>query len=267
MRETLWIALSSFRETVRDKILYTLLFFVLLLLGFSVLLGDWSVFAQKKVITDFSLGVMSLGGLAIAIFIGVGLVQKEIQRKTILTLLSKPVRRWQFLVGKYLGLLLVLVVNVLVMMAGLWAALAISGNSFDPRLWLAAYGVFLEMAVITSVALLFSSFSTPVVSSLLTFAVFLASHLSGGILEYIETMKRNASRIPGAEPLPAWFEATAKVVRRALPDLELFNIRPEIVHGLPLDPSHLPWATVHAVGWIVAILAVGSWWFDRRDFL
>ena len=206
MRETLWIALSSFRETVRDKILYTLLFFVLLLLAFSVLLGDWSVFAQKKVITDFSLGVMSIGGLAIAIFIGVGLVQKEIQRKTILTLLSKPVRRWQFLVGKYLGLLLVLVVNVLVMMAGLWAALAFSGNAFDPRLWLAAYGVFLEMAVITAVALLFSSFSTPVVSSLLTFAVFLASHLSGGILEYIETMKRNAKMIPGAQPLPAWFE-------------------------------------------------------------
>jgi len=267
LRETLWIALASFRETVRDKILYTLLFFVLLLFAFSVLLGDWSVFAQKKVITDFSLGVMSLGGLAIAIFIGVGLVQKEIQRKTILTLLSKPVRRWQFLVGKYLGLLLVLVVNVLVMMGGLWAALAWSHNDFDPRLWLAAYGVFLEMAVITAAALLFSSFSTPVVSSLFTFAIFLASHLSGSILEYVETMKRNAGRIPGAQPLPPWFEGVARVVRRCLPDLEMFNIRPEIVHGLPLPPWHLCWASLHALGWVVAILAVGSWWFDRRDFL
>lgn len=267
MREILWIALSSFRETVRDKILYTLLFFILLLLGFSVLLGDWSVFAQKKVITDFSLGVMSIGGLAIAIFIGVGLVQKEIQRKTIFTLLSKPVRRWQLLVGKYFGLLVVLVVNVLVMMAGLWAALAISGNSFDARLWLAAYGVFLEMAVITAVALLFSSFSTPVVSSLLTLGVFLASHLSGGILQYIETMKRNAKMIPGGRPMPAWFEHLATIMRRALPDLEMFNIRNEIVHGLPLDPGYLLWSTAHALGWVVAIIALGSWWFDRRDFL
>jgi len=267
LRETLWIALASFRETVRDKILYTLLFFVLLLFGFSILLGDWSVFAQKKVITDFSLGVMSIGGLAIAIFIGVGLIQKEIQRKTILTLLSKPVRRWQFLVGKYLGLLMVLVVNVLVMMAGLWVALAWSHNSFDPRLWLAAYGVFLEMSVITAVALLFSSFSTPVVSSLLTFATFLASHLSGSILEYIESMKRNAKVIPGAQPLPPWFEGVAHVVRRCLPDMEMFNIRPEIVHGLPLPPYHLLWASLHAFGWVVAILALGSWWFDRRDFL
>ncbi len=267
MRETFWIALASFRETVRDKILYTLLFFVLLLLAFSVLLGDWSVFAQKKVITDFSLGVMSLGGLAIAIFIGVGLVQKEIQRKTILTLLSKPVRRWQFLVGKYLGLLMVLVVNVLVMMAGLWAALAYSNNSFDPRLWIAAYGVFLEMSVITAVALLFSSFSTPVVSSLFTLATYLASNLSGSILEYIQTMKRNATLIPGSQALPAWFETVASIVRRALPDLQMFNVRPEIVHGLDLPAWHMAWATLHAVGWVVAILAIGAWWFDRRDFL
>ncbi len=267
MRELAWIALASFRETVRDKILYTLLFFVLLLFAFSMLLGEWSVFAQRKVVTDFSLGVMSLGGLAIAIFIGVGLIQKEIQRKTILTLLSKPVHRWQFLVGKYLGLVLVLVVNVVVMTAALAAVLALSGFPFDPRLLLAAYATFWEMAVITAVALFFSSFSTPVVSSLLTFAVFLASHLSGGILQYLETMKKAAGRIPGATPLPAYVEWTAKSVRFALPDLEIFNIRAMVVHGLPLPDLYLFWATLHGLGWCAFLMALSSVWFSRRDFV
>lgn len=267
MREILWIALASFRETIRDKVLYVLMFFVLVLLAFSVLLGDWSVFAQRKVVADFSLTVMSLGGLGIAVFVGVGLVQKELQRKTIYTLLSKPVRRWQFLVGKYVGLLLVVATNVLVMMAGLWAALAWSGSDFDPRLWLAAYGVFLEMSVITASALLFSTFSSPVTSSMLTLAVFLASRLSGGLVQYIETMKRNAASIPGAQPLPAWFETAVRILRRCLPDLGLLDVRPEIVNGLPLAPHHLAFATLHAAGWVAAILILGSWWFDRRDFL
>lgn len=267
MRELMWIALSSFRETVRDKILYTLLFFVLLLFGFSMLLGEWSVFSQQKVITDFSLGVMSIGGLAIAIFIGVGLIQKEIQRKTILTLLSKPVHRWQFLVGKYLGLVMVLVVNILVMTAALWLVLKLSGFKFDPRLLLASYETFWEMAVITAVALFFSSFSTPVVSSLLTFAVFLASHMSGGILQYLETMKKAVGKIPGATPLPPYVEWTAKTVRFALPDLEIFNIRSVVVHGLPLPDMYLLWSTLHGIGWCVFLMALSSVWFSRRDFV
>ncbi len=267
MRELIWIALSSFRETVRDKILYTLLFFVLLLFAFSILLGEWSVFSQQKVITDFSLGVMSLGGLAIAIFIGVGLIQKEIQRKTILTLLSKPVHRWQFLVGKYLGLVMVLVLNILVMTAALWLVLKLSGFPFDPRLLLASYETFWEMAVITAVALFFSSFSTPVVSSLLTFAVFLASHLSGGILQYLETMKKAVGKIPGATPLPAYVEWTAKTVRFALPDLEIFNIRSVVVHSLPLPDMYLVWSTLHGIGWTVFLMALSSVWFSRRDFV
>ena len=266
MRELWWIALASFRETVRDKILYTLLFFVLLLVAFSKLLGDWSVFDRSVVVVDFSLGVMSLGGLAIAIFIGVGLIQKEIQRKTILTLLSKPVRRWQFLVGKYLGLVLVLAVNVLAMTLALWAVLRAAQDTFDPRLLLASYETFWEMAVITAVALVFSSFSTPVVSSLLTFAVFLASHLSGGILQYMETMRKESARIPGAAPASPMVEWFARIAHWTLPDLEIFDVRSQVAHGIPLPDGYLFWSTLHGLGWTVFLLALSSIWFSRRDF-
>jgi Cu-processing system permease protein len=266
LRELWWIALASFRETVRDKILYTLLFFVLVLVAFSKLLGDWSVFDRRVVVVDFSLGVMSLGGLAIAIFIGVGLIQKEIQRKTILTLLSKPVRRSQFLVGKYLGLVMVLAVNVVVMTLALWGVLLSAHDAFDPRLLLASYETFWEMAVITAVALMFSSFSTPVVSALLTFAVFLASHLSGGILQYMETMRKAASHIPGATAASPLVEWSARIARWTLPDLEIFNVRSQVAHGIALPDGYLLWSTLHGLGWSVFLLALSSLWFSRRDF-
>jgi ABC-type transport system involved in multi-copper enzyme maturation permease subunit len=267
LRELWWIALSSFRETVRDKILYTLLFFVLVLVAFSKLLGDWSVFDRDVVVANFSLGAMSLGGLAIAIFVGVGLVQKEIQRKTILTLLSKPVRRSQFLVGKYLGLSLVLLLDVAVMTLALWAVLRSNGSAFRPELLLASYETFLEMAVITAVALLFSSFSTPVVSSLLTFAVFLASHLSGGILQYMETMRKAATRIPGALPASPAMEWAARAAHWILPDLEMFNIRSQAAHGIALPDGYLLWSSLHGLGWIALVLSLSCLWFSRRDFV
>ena len=267
MRELWWIALSSFRETVRDKILYTLLFFVLVLVAFSKLLGDWSVFDREVVVTNFSLGVMSLGGLAIAIFIGVGLIQKEIQRKTILTLLSKPVHRWQFLVGKYLGLAIVLAVDVVVMTLALWLVLWAAGAPFHLRILVAAYETFWEMAVITAVALMFSSFSTPVVSSLLTFGVFLASHLSGGILQYMETMRKAATRIPGSTPASPMVEWAARIAHWLLPDLEIFNVRAQIAHNLPLPDGYLLWSTVHGLGWTAFLLSLSSLWFSRRDFV
>lgn len=267
MRELGLIAMASFRETVRDKILYTLLFFVLLLLAFAKLLGEWSVFDREKVVANFSLGVMSLGGLAIAIFIGIGLIQKEIQRKTILTLLSKPIHRWQFLVGKYLGLLLVLVINIVVMTIALFLVLHFSGSAVNARLLLVSYETFWEMAVITAVALVFSSFSTPVASALLTFGVFLASHLSGGILLYLETMKKASGKIPGAAPVSPVMEYAAKTARFILPDLEVFNIRAAIVHGMPLPENYLLWSTLHGLGWTVFLLTISSIWFSRRDFV
>lgn len=267
MRSLMWIALASFRETVRDKILYVLFFFILLLFAFSTVLGSWSTFSSGKVIKDFSLGAMSIGGLLMAIFVGVGLIQKEIQRKTVFALAARPVARWKLLVGKYAGLLLVLLVNLFAMMIGLYLVLLINGESLDVRLWWAAWGIFWEMATITAAALLFSSFSTPVVSSLFTVGLYVAGHLSGDLLDYIRNMARNADRIPGATALPGWAAAAARVTHACIPDLELFNVRSLIVNGLAL-PEHWGLAcALHGIGWCGLFLAVAAWWFSHRDFV
>ncbi len=267
MADLFWVAGASFREMVRDRILYVLLFFALLLFGFSTVLGSWSTFLSAKVVVDFSLGSMSAIGLLMAIFVGVGLIQKEIQRKTVFALAARPVARWQLLVGKYLGLLLVLALNLVVMMVALYAVLLWDGDPLNGRLWLAAWGLFWEMATITAAALLFSSFSTPIISSLFTLGLYIAGHLSGDLLDYLQTMSRNAARIPGEtsmSPLMTWAAQTAHT---CIPDLELFNVRTLVANGLPLPDHWMAASLLHGFGWSGIFLVVAAWWFSRRDFV
>jgi len=117
------IARNAFREAVRDRVLYNLVLFVLLLTGASIFIGELSGGQERKVIVDLGLSAMLLFGVFIAIFVGVGLVYKEIERRTIYAVFSKPVGRGEFLVGKYFGLCLTLLVNVLVMGVGVSLAL------------------------------------------------------------------------------------------------------------------------------------------------
>ncbi|PYS80101.1 MAG: hypothetical protein DMF66_00510, partial [Acidobacteria bacterium] len=172
-RRVLAIARNTFREAVRDRVLYNLVLFVLLLTGGAVFLGELSAAQEAKIIVDMGLSAMLLFGVFIAIFVGVGLVYKEIERRTIYAIFSKPVGRGEFLAGKYLGLCLTLAVNVAVMGAGVSLALLYVRGGYDPlalNIWPAVALVYVELMIVVAVALLFSSFSTPALSALLTFS-------------------------------------------------------------------------------------------------
>jgi Cu-processing system permease protein len=265
---TLWVlAINAFRETVRDKILYNLVFFGLGLIAFSLLLGEWSVFAREKVIKDFTLAVMSLFGLFMAVFVGIGLIQKEIQRKTVLTLLARPFPRWQFLAGKYLGLLAVLLLNVVVMTAFFYALLWYTNSHPTAALLKAIYLVYLEMAVIVAVALLFSSFSTPVLSALFTFGVYVAGHLSGDIMGHLDFLKRYAQQLPGAAPFPAWMEKGVRVAYYFIPNLENFNIRGRVVYDLPIPQHYILHTSLYGIFLIALYLGGACLIFRKRDFI
>jgi Cu-processing system permease protein len=265
---TLWVlAANAFRETVRDKILYNLVFFGIGLIAFSLLLGEWSVFAREKIIKDFTLAVMSIFGLLMAIFVGIGLIQKEIQRKTVLTLLARPFPRWQFMVGKYLGLLAVLAINLAVMTVFFYALLWFTHSHPTASLLQAIYLVFFEMAIVVAVALFFSSFSTPVLSALFTFGVYLAGHLSGEIIGHLEFLKRYAKQMPGAPIMPTWLEPAVRVAYFFIPNLENFNIRGRVVYELPLGPHYLLYTSFYGCFLIVLYLGVACLVFRRRDFI
>src|SRR4026207_766842 len=170
------IARNAFREAVRDRVLYNLVLFVLLLTAAAIFIGELSGGQERKVIVDLGLSAMLLFGAFIAIFVGVGLVYKEIEKRTIYAIFSKPVGRGEFLVGKYLGLCLTLLVNVVVMGVGVSLALLYVSRGWDPlipTIWPAVVLIYMELMLLTAVALLFSSFSSPALSALLTFMVFI----------------------------------------------------------------------------------------------
>ncbi|MCQ2101611.1 MAG: ABC transporter permease [Fibrobacter sp.] len=258
------IALNTFRESIRDKILYNIGFLAIALALFSIVLGEWSVFDRSYMIKSVTLSVMSLSGLLISIFVGISLVQKEIKGRTVLTLLSKPISRASFIVGKYLGLLAVVAVHLVLLTCIFYVVLFLTGS--DPTLSLlnAVYLIFCEMAIVISVALLFSSFSSTVLSALFTLGVYFAGHLSNQLLEQV----RFASRMGEMDGTStAIFEKAAVVIHAVFPGLYRYNVTNYVVHGLALPDMYMFWNTVYAIGYTGVFLAIASWWFSRRDFL
>ncbi len=151
MNRVVYIALNTYRETVRDKVLYNLLLFALILIGSSYILGQISVYQEVKIIKDLGLAAIAVFGTVIAIFIGIGLVSKEIDKRSLYGLLSKPVSRFEFLLGKYFGLCLTLAVNVIIMAAGLYLVLFYMTGTFEPELAKAGYLIYWQLVLVTAV--------------------------------------------------------------------------------------------------------------------
>ncbi|SHL26099.1 ABC transporter permease [Fibrobacter sp. UWEL] len=258
------IALNTFRESIRDKILYNIGFFAVALALFSIVLGEWSVFDRAYVIKSTTLSIMSLSGLLISIFVGISLVQKEIQRRTVLTLLSKPISRATFIVGKYLGLLAVVAVHLVLLTLIFYATLWVTGSEPTVSLLTAVYLIFCEMAVVIAVALLFSSFSSTVLSALFTLGVYMAGHLSNQLLEQVRFAARMGEMDQSSSAI---FEKAAVVIHAVFPGLYRYNVTNYVVHGVALPDMYLFWNTVYALGYVGVFLAIASWWFSRRDFL
>ena len=256
LRRVRSIARNAFREAVRDRVLYNLVFFVLLLTGGAIFIGDLSAAQEAKIIVDMSLSAMLLFGVFISIFVGVGLVYKELERRTVYAIFAKPVGRGEFLVGKYLGLCLTLAVNVLVMGAGVSLALLYVSGGYDPlvlTIWPAIILIFVELMLVVAVALLFSSFSTPALSALLTFAVFIIGHFSAD-------MKLLAAN--GTTGAKIFFNALYYL----LPNLSHYTVITEAGHGLTPSPAAVGVALLYAFVYIAVLLAASILIFNRRNF-
>ena len=177
MRKIWAIAENTFREAIRDRILYLLLAFALLFMGSAQVLSLLTVGGEEKIIKDLGLDSISLFGVLTSIFIGVALVSKEIERRTIFTIITKPIHRYQFLLGKFCGLGLTLLVNTAVMTLWFYFILLLKGYA-DARLLLAVFLIFLELLLVTAFTVLFSSFTTPILSTLFSLSLYLVGHLT-----------------------------------------------------------------------------------------
>src|ERR1051325_1721216 len=251
------IARNAFREAVRDRVLYNLVLFVLLLTAASIFIGELSGGQERKIIVDLGLSAMLLFGMFIAIFVGVGLVYKEIERRTIYAVFSKPVGRGEFLVGKYLGLCLTLLVNVLVMGVGVSLALVYVSHGWDPlisTIWPAVFLIYIELMLLTAIALLFSSFSSPALSALLTFFVFIIGHFSADLKGLATSMGSTSAR---------WL---FDVLYYLLPNLANYSFITPAAHGRAPSAGFVFASALYALVYIVVILAAATLVFSRRNF-
>jgi ABC-type transport system involved in multi-copper enzyme maturation permease subunit len=255
--QTLSIARNAFREAVRDRVLYNLVLFVLLLIAGAIFLGELSAGQEAKIIVDLGLSAMLLFGAFIAIFVGVGLVYKEIERRTLYAILSKPIGRGQFLLGKYLGLCLTLLINVLVMGIGVSLALIYVRRGWDPlalQIWPAIFLIYFELMIVTAVALLFSSFSTPALSALLTFFVFIIGHFSADLKNVATTGNSAAARL------------MFRTLYYLLPNLNNFSVITPAAHGITPSSSAFALATAYMVVYVGVLLAAATLIFSHRNF-
>jgi ABC-type transport system involved in multi-copper enzyme maturation permease subunit len=203
---------------------------------------------------DLGLSAISLIGLFTVLLIGTSLVAKELERRTIFNLLSRPIRRSSYLVGKWLGLAAALWTVTLVLGLALWGTLAARGiHGRGPAVLEATYFAALELSVITAIAVLFSSLSTPVLSALYTLAVYLVGQWSYDLREL-------------SEKFVAPLSTVTRLAADLAPNLPLFNMRSLASEGALAGPGHVLIATVYALLYTGCVLCLAAAAFESKDF-
>lgn len=256
MRNVLNVATNTFREAVRDRVLYNLVFFALLMIGAAILVGQISIGIEQSVIVSLGLTAISIIGIFIAVFIGVGLVSKEMDKRTLYALLAKPVQRWEFLLGKYGGLVMTLTVNTAAMALGLYLALWTVKHPLERSDWyvlVAVYLILLKLALIVALAMLFSCFTTPFLAILFTIGLYIAGVFAED-LRAIQAVNLTPS--------------TMKFLRGIsylLPNFENFNVMGAVAHGRPVSSTLVWQSTGYAVLYTAIVLAGAAMVFSRRN--
>ncbi len=248
------VAMNTFREAVRDKVLYSILLFAALLLLASLGMREVALGDREKVVRGVGLGGISLVGAIIAIFLGVGLVWKEIERKTIYTLASKPLPRWQILLGKYLGLWTTLALEVVILTVMYTLIIGYQQGMPGAGVFVAMGMLMLELTLVTAFATLFSTFASPLSASAYTLCIYVIGHFADDLHLFGQ-----ASDNPG-------FRSLTLALYRVVPNLGMFNVRTEAVHGVPIPGGEVLWAGLYALGYTTAVLGVAMMVFERRDF-
>ncbi|MGQ0557805.1 MAG: ABC transporter permease [Nitrospiraceae bacterium] len=247
------IAMNTFRENLREKLLYNLLFFALLMIGSSILLSRITLGDYHRLILDLGLASINLFGVLIAIFVGIGLVSKEVDRKTIYTIVSKPIPRYEFLLGKYCGLVITLLANTVVMVVGLLIVLHIMDVPITSLVFKSLALIFLELMVITAVAILFSTFTSATLSAIFTLAVYVIGHLSGDLKEFAKKLDEVSQMVVNA-------------IYYTLPNLERFNLKGHVIHHLDFGLTDMALTSAYGLTYAAFLLLLASIIFQRRDF-
>jgi ABC-type transport system involved in multi-copper enzyme maturation permease subunit len=256
MRRAGIVALNTFREAVRDRVLYSLVFFALLMMVAAIVVGQISIGIEESVIVSLGLSAISVIGLLISIFLGVALVSKEMEKCTLYALLAKPVRRWEFLLGKFGGLVLTLAVNTAAMALGLLLVMLYVKHTLersDAVVLVAVYFILLKLALIVALALLFSCYTTPLLAILFTAGLYIV-----GL--YVQELRNLPVDVmsPGTAAFTKWLSYL-------LPNFENFNVMTLAAHGRAVPGALILQNTLYAFVYCTMVLTAASVVFSRRN--
>ena len=257
VRRVATIARHTFKESVRERVLYNLIVFALLLIAAAILFGTISVGIEEIILVNLGLSSISVFGLLMAIFIGIGLVSKEIERRTIYNILSKPVTRAEFIVGKYFGLLLTLLVNTLIMTSGFYLALLYEKRRLEAADLVplgAICFILLQFALVVAVAIFFSCISTPILSAVFTFCLYVIGNLLGDIRWF------------GQESQSRALEMLTSTLYYLLPNFGDFNFIARAAHGESVPSYLLVSNTCYAALYVTVLISAAVLIFEEREF-
>lgn len=290
MNAILAIAFNTFKEAVRNRILYIILLFALIMIGSSGVISELTIAEKGKIIRDLGFTAINLFGVAIAIFVGVSLVYNELEKRTIYTIVSKPIDRWQFLLGKFLGLLMTIYINVVIMtfffmfmlhyesrateegMLIGHVAVSFGRSAVNLFLWDAyaptqsvmavIMATCIELGIVTAFAVLFSAFSTPTLSMFFTVLTFIAGRMNEDILIFAENVKKQAEGAGANLPMSYYFAQGAAYVT---PNLGIFHRTVE--QAIYEDKVVIGFkAVLYAAMYSAAVLSLAMLIFSRRNF-
>jgi ABC-type transport system involved in multi-copper enzyme maturation permease subunit len=247
------IAVNTFREAIRDRILYLFVGFAVVMVVSTKLFGMLTVGDETKIMKDIGLAAMQFFSMLIAVMMSMLLISREVDSRTVFNILAKPVRRWQFILGKYLGLVAIVAANLMFITAVLVVMLLIYSQQFDPMLLFAAAMTMLEMLVLAAFATLFAVLTRPILGSLMTLAVFVVGHMS-------EDLWMLSRALPGA-----FTRGVIAFVYYLVPNLERFDFKNEVVHGLAIPPAAVSWACLYALVFVTVVLFLADLRFQGKD--
>lgn len=253
MRRVFSIASITLKEALRDRILYTIVFFCFFMISLSLILDEITVGQQTKIIKDFGLSIMSLFGAMLSIFVGINLLYKEIEKRTVYNIISKPVKRYEFIMGKYMGLTLTLFIIelsmgfVLILMDSFFEGLS------SLNIAKAVFFVIIEVSLVTAIAIFFSSISTPILSGIFTFSIYVIGHFTNTLMEISHEMKGRFLKI------------FIKFIYYLLPNLENFNLRTVIVYDIKMPSEYYLFILIYGLIYIAVIMFSSCIIFEKRD--
>ncbi len=254
------IGLITFKESMRNKIIINIFIFAFFIFLLSIIVGNWSLGEQLKVITDFGLTGLHLVALLIAIFVGISLVSREIDSRTIYNTLSKNIRRWQFITGKFLGLALTLLLNIFIIGLILLVLLSFYKHEVDFSLFIPIAFIYFEMLIVVTVSIFFSSFTNATLSAIYTIFIYAAGHMLQSVHEFLLNITADA-----LTSSLAVLKYTVGLLMWVLPNLSLFNVVKEYVYNTPVTVSYFGAVTAYAVFYIIFLLLISSLIFNKKD--